>query len=85
MIVGIAGFDVDEPADTFIDVRSLAKGALWINGRNAGRFWNAGPQGSLYVPGVWLQPGRNEAVAFDLFDSPRNLCGRRDPVWIEAP
>ncbi|HTA40727.1 MAG TPA: beta-galactosidase family protein, partial [Candidatus Acidoferrales bacterium] len=55
-------FDVDEPADTFIDVRSLGKGALWINGRNAGRFWNVGSQGSLYVPGVWLKPGRNEAV-----------------------
>jgi beta-galactosidase len=73
-------FDVGEPADTFIDVRSLGKGALWINGRNAGRFWNVGPQRSLYVPGVWLRQGANEAVAFDLFDSARSLCGRCDPI-----
>jgi beta-galactosidase len=75
-------FEVDELADTFIDVRSLGKGALWINGRNAGRFWSVGPQGSLYVPGLWLRMGTNEAVAFDLFDSQRSLCGRRDQVWI---
>jgi beta-galactosidase len=78
-------FEVDEPADTFIDVRSLGKGALWINGRNAGRFWNIGPQGALYVPGVWLRNGRNEAVAFDLFDTSGELSGRRDHVWIERP
>jgi beta-galactosidase len=78
-------FEVDEPADTFIDVNSLGKGALWINGRNAGRFWNIGPQGSLYVPGTWLRKGANEAVAFDLFDSARTLCGRRDHGWMEIP
>jgi beta-galactosidase len=78
-------FEVDEPADTFIDVRSLGKGALWVNGRNAGRFWNVGPQGALYVPGVWLQPGRNEIVVFDLFDSVRpRLRGFADPIWTAA-
>jgi beta-galactosidase len=75
-------FEVDERADTFIDVRSLGKGALWINGRNAGRFWSVGPQASLYVPGLWLREGTNEAVVLDLFDSQRTLCGRRDHVWI---
>ncbi len=77
-------FAVDEPADTFIDVGSLGKGALWINGRNAGRFWNVGPQRSLYVPGTWLRPGANEAVAFDLFDSARTLRGSCDPIWIDT-
>ena len=75
-------FELDELADTFIDVRSLGKGALWINGRNAGRFWSVGPQGSLYVPGLWLRKGTNEAVAFDLFDSKRSVCGSSDHVWI---
>ncbi len=35
---------VDAPHDTFVDVSALGKGALWINGRNVGRFWNIGPQ-----------------------------------------
>ncbi len=61
-------FDVAQAADTFLDMGDLRKGALWINGRNLGRFWDIGPQRSLYVPGVWLRSGRNEAVALDLFE-----------------
>jgi beta-galactosidase len=57
---------VPEPGDTFLDVSDLGKGAIWINGRNAGRFWNAGPQRALYVPGVWLAPGANDVIALDL-------------------
>lgn len=57
---------VETPGDTFIDVSALGKGALWVNGRNAGRFWNIGPQHALYVPGVWLQAGANEIVALEL-------------------
>lgn len=67
-------FEVDECASTFIDTRGLGKGTLWINGRNAGRFWNIGPQYSLYVPGPWLKIGRNEAIVLDLLpreDVPR--------------
>jgi len=52
---------------TFLDVRSLRKGSLWVNGHNAGRFWDIGPQHSLYIPGVWLRPGFNEVIALDLF------------------
>jgi beta-galactosidase len=61
-------FDIEEPGDTFFDTARLGKGVLWVNGRNAGRFWNAGPQRALYVPGVWLRRGRNEAVALELLD-----------------
>jgi beta-galactosidase len=73
-------FEIDEPADTFLDVESLGKGCLWVNGRNAGRFWNIGPQRVLYVPAAWLRPGSNCVVAFDLFEhaSPPNLRGRAD-------
>ncbi len=58
---------VQKPGDTFLDVSSLGKGVLWVNGRNAGRFWNIGPQRALYVPGVWLHAGDNDIVAFDVF------------------
>ena len=64
-------FHVDEPLDLFLDTSDLRKGALWINGRNAGRFWDIGPQKKLYVPGVWLRRGANEAIALDLFERDR--------------
>jgi beta-galactosidase len=64
---------VERPGDTFVDVSSLGKGALWVNGRNAGRFWNIGPQNALYVPGVWLRPGENDVIALDLL--PRDSRG----------
>jgi len=61
-----AAFEVNAPADTYLDTRSLGKGMVWINGRPLGRFWNVGPQGALYLPAPWLKKGRNEIVVFDL-------------------
>jgi beta-galactosidase len=61
-----ATFQVDEPADTFVDARELGKGEVWINGQPLGRFWNIGPQRTLYLPAPWLKKGRNEIVVFDL-------------------
>lgn len=61
-----ATFQVNDPADTFVDTRSLSKGVVFVNGRPLGRFWNIGPQGTLYLPGSWLKKGLNEIVVFDL-------------------
>lgn len=36
------------------------KGVVFINGRILGRYWDVGPQKTLYLPGPWLQPGSNE-------------------------
>ena len=38
----------------------------WVNGHNLGRYWNIGPQQTMYVPGVWLKAGTNEIVILDL-------------------
>jgi beta-galactosidase len=64
-----AHFNLTTTGDTFLDVRNLGKGALWINGHPIGRFWNVGPQQTLYVPGPWLHEGTNEIVVFDLSPS----------------
>jgi beta-galactosidase len=61
-----ASFEVGEPADTFVDTRQLGKGEVWINGHALGRFWEIGPQRTLYLPAPWLKKGRNEIVVFDL-------------------
>ncbi len=65
---------VGEPADTIIDTRALGKGQIFVNGQPLGRFWNIGPQGTLYLPGPWLKKGENELVIFDL-ESKRNPTG----------
>jgi beta-galactosidase len=63
-------FQVDNPADTFIDTRTFGKGEVFINGRPLGRFWKIGPQGTLYLPAPWLKKGRNEIVVFNLEGKP---------------
>jgi beta-galactosidase len=57
-------FDLHDIGDTFLDTRGWGKGAVWINGHALGRFWNLGPQQTLYVPAPWLQKGANEIVVF---------------------
>lgn len=36
---------------------------MFINNQNLGRYWNIGPQETLYLPGVWLGVGLNKVVA----------------------
>lgn len=57
---------VEQPGDCFLDMRPWGKGFAWVNGRNLGRYWNIGPQQTMYVPGPWLKPGENEIVILDL-------------------
>lgn len=61
-----ATFSVDTIADTFLDMESWGKGMVWINGHELGRFWEIGPQQTLYVPGCWLKKGENELIVFDI-------------------
>jgi beta-galactosidase len=74
-------FNLTQRGDTFLDVSKLRMGVAWVNGHNLGRFWNIGPQQTLYVPGVWLKKGRNEVIVFDLQDDlGAALAGRRQPI-----
>ncbi len=58
-------FECVKPTDCFL-ARPGVKGAVWINGRNLGRYWEAGPTKTLYVPGCWLRDGVNEIVVLEL-------------------
>ncbi len=76
-----ASFQVDAPADTFLDSSAFTKGEVWLNGQPLGRVWNIGPQKTLYVPGPWLHKGANEVILFDLNgNSGRSLSGRDKPI-----
>lgn len=75
-------FELAQTGDSFLDTRGWGKGQVWVNGQHLGRFWNIGPQQTLYVPGVWLKPGRNEVLVFSL-EAPRqaSLQGLSQPVY----
>lgn len=60
-----AKFFLKQSGDTFLDMRSWGKGIVFINGHNLGRYWNLGPQQTIFVPGVWLKKGKNEIVIFE--------------------
>ena len=55
-----ANLSLQKTGDTYLDMLSLNKGYVWVNGRNLGRYWSIGPQKRLYCPGVWLKTGINE-------------------------
>ncbi|MGP4083821.1 beta-galactosidase [Streptomyces sp. KR55] len=59
-------FEVTEPADTFLALPGWTKGQAWINGFHLGRYWNRGPQRTLYVPAPVLRPGNNDLVLLEL-------------------
>ncbi|MDD6895973.1 MAG: beta-galactosidase [Prevotellaceae bacterium] len=59
-------FNLKKPGDTFINMEAFGKGQVYVNGHAIGRFWNIGPQQTLYVPGCWLKKGANEIIVLDV-------------------
>ena len=60
-----ASFKLDKTGDVFLDMQHWGKGVVFVNGHHLGRFWNKGPQQTLYLPGCWLHKGNNDIVVFD--------------------
>ena len=58
--------DVDEPADAFIALPGFGKGFLWVGDVLLGRYWEIGPQQTLYVPAPLLSPGPNVITVLEL-------------------
>jgi beta-galactosidase len=57
------------------------KGVVWINGHNLGRYWQVGPQQTLYVPAEWLKKGANDIVVLELLKPEQNLLkGIQHPI-----
>lgn len=76
-------FDLRTTGDTFLDLRGWGKGAVWVNGHALGRFWNIGPQQTLYLPAPFLKKGSNEVLVFSLGAHTNRLRGLREPVLDE--
>lgn len=78
-------FRLDETGDTFIDMGDWGKGIVFVNGVNIGRYWQVGPQQTLYIPGVWLKKGENKVVIFEqLNDEMKTNVGTvKTPILTE--
>ena len=60
--------------DTFLDVSHAGHGVAFVNGVCVGRYWNIGPQQTLYVPAPLVREGRNEVLLLDLDTRPTRLA-----------
>ena len=70
-------FQLNQVADTFLDMSGYRKGYVWVNGHNLGRYWDIGPQKRLYCPAPWLRCGANEIIVLDLHQTePQPIAGR---------
>ena len=79
-----AAVKVAQLGDCFLDMHPWGKGFAWVNGHNLGRYWNIGPQQTMYVPGPWLKPGDNEIVILDLLGPQHPVVAALDhPVLNE--
>lgn len=78
-------FETGSKADTFLNMDGWGKGVVFVNGHNLGRFWDIGPQKTLYCPGVWLKNGKNDVTVFEETGTVKEtLQGDRDPI-LDAP
>ncbi|MEU6057856.1 glycoside hydrolase family 35 protein [Streptomyces sp. NPDC047097] len=82
---GPAGFatarlTVDRPADTFLALPGFAKGFCWVNGELLGRYWEIGPQTTLYLPGPFLRPGENTLTVLELERLGDHIALREHPA-----
>ncbi|WP_193106634.1 beta-galactosidase family protein [Brachybacterium sp. FME24] len=69
-----ASFEAPQQVDTFLDVSAAGHGVAYVNGFCVGRYWNIGPQQTLYVPAPLVREGRNEVLLLDLERRPERLA-----------
>jgi beta-galactosidase len=71
-------FNLQRVADTYFDMSKWGKGIVWVNGHNLGRYWQVGPQQTLYVPAGWLKKGKNHVVVLELIKPEQSLLNTVD-------
>ncbi|MFM0779965.1 glycoside hydrolase family 35 protein [Streptococcus suis] len=78
-------FEVEELADTYLDMTGFGKGVVFVNNVNIGRFWEKGPILYLYIPKGYLKKGENEIVVFETEGKYREkISFSQEPVYKEV-
>ncbi|MFI7703877.1 glycoside hydrolase family 35 protein [Nonomuraea sp. NPDC049480] len=62
----VATVQVGTPADTFLALPGSGRGLVWVNGFLLGRYWDIGPQVTLYCPAPLLRAGENIVTVLEL-------------------
>ena len=74
-------FNLKNLGDTYLDMSNWGKGCVWVNGHNLGRYWEIGPQQTLYVPAEWLKKGQNEMIVLELLKPEQSsIHGLESPI-----
>lgn len=76
-------FKTDEKKDCFLHLDNFSKGFVVLNGFHLGKYWNIGPQKSLYIPACILKEN-NEIVVFDENLSENPVISIRDYHILDA-
>lgn len=79
--VATATVDVANPADSWLAFPGGAKGMVWLNGFLLGRYWERGPQITLYAPAPLWKTGTNEIVVLDTDSLPSAVELREAPEY----
>ncbi|MDB5138987.1 MAG: bga 1 [Mucilaginibacter sp.] len=78
-------FTLTETGDTYLDMHGFGKGFVFLNGYNLGKYWQIGPQQTLYIPACWLKKGLNDIIVFDELKSGHTSISALDhPVLNEV-
>lgn len=75
---------VESPADTFLALPGSGRGLVWVNGFLLGRYWEIGPQVTLYCPAPLLRTGHNTITVLEL-DRSGGLLELRDRPELGPP
>ncbi|WP_329247706.1 beta-galactosidase [Streptomyces sp. NBC_01478] len=62
--------EVRGAGDAVLELPGWTRGFVWVNGFGLGRYWSAGPQRELYVPGAVLREGVNDVWVLELQEAP---------------
>lgn len=77
-VIKTTSIELDEVADTYFDMSNWGKGVVWVNGHNLGRYWNIGPQQTIYVPAEWLKKGGNKISILELIKPEQTMLQSSD-------
>ncbi|MBL7742339.1 MAG: beta-galactosidase [Chitinophagaceae bacterium] len=83
-VIKTATFDLETVADTYFDMSNWGKGVVWVNGHNLGRYWEIGPQQTIYVPAEWLKKGTNKVVIAELIKPQQSILQSTDKSILDV-
>jgi len=82
-VIKTTSIELKAVADTYFDMSNWGKGVVWVNGHNLGRYWNIGPQQTIYVPAEWLKKGKNEISILELIKPEQTILQTSDKSILD--